>query len=288
MNIFSIFGQNKQEPEWTYTAHGSIWRILFSTSGKIVGECRDHQQKRATFFCLEEATGSVVWQDVQLNEPWWIGIDAVQQEVVLLHEFANPSKPEHKGIIAYDVEQGTKLWQNDELTFWFAYRDSVYGYKTMFEKRVGYKISLRTGQVEEEFGDAVEELQQLRQLAVGELVSDDFLFPEILDLQALEPAAATLVKKETKGSPVRGDIEFIQHHPYLLLNYYTSSNRETVEAPALANHFSVFNIERQSKIYSDILATDATAPTPDSFFIKGPMVYFIKNRHTLTALRLSK
>lgn len=286
MKIFSLFSQPKLAAEWSYRAHGRVWRILFSGSGRIVGESRDQEQKRTSFFCLDERSGSVVWQDITVNEPWWVGIEGVHRDVVLLHEFANPSMPEHKGLRALDLEQGKELWHNSELTFWFAYRQNIYAYRTQFEKRVGYKLSLHSGQVEEEFGDALNELNTLRQLALSEEPTDDVQFPEILSLEALEPQIEAIVNKETKGADIQGEIEFIQRKPFLLMSYYTRSRSSGMESPVLESRFSVFNTDSSSKLYSDILAADAKAPVPDSFLIKGSLVYFIKNHHTLTALRL--
>ena len=286
MKIFSFLGQKKLNPEWTYSAHGSIWRILFSPSGRLVGECRDHRQKSATLFCLDEKTGSPVWQDLRLNEPWWIGIDAVYHDTVVVHEFANPGLPEHKGIIVLGLEQGNELWRNSEMTFWFAYKESVYAYKPKFEKRIGYRLSLHSGAVEEEFGDALDDLQALRKLALDEQQADDFLFPEILENESSDPLVAALVAAETGGAIVHGGIECIRSQHHLLFNYYTSGRASTPESPVLENRFVVFDMQRQAKIYTETLAVDAKAPTPDSFFIKGRLVYFIKNQNILTALAL--
>ncbi|MGH2569096.1 MAG: DUF4905 domain-containing protein, partial [Bacteroidota bacterium] len=231
-------------------------------------------------------SGSVLWQDVHPKEPWWVGIEAVYNDVVLLHEFSNPSLPEHKGVIALDLEEGKELWRNDQLTFWFAYHNSVYGYKTQFEKRVGFKLSLHSGHVEEEFGDAPVELNALRKLAQDEQQSDDFLFPEIMDRASLDQMVAAMVEKETKGESMVGNIEYVRQDPYLLMNFFAPGRSSTPETPALENHFSVIDLVRQRNIYSEVLATDAKAPTPDSFFLKGSFVYFIKDQRTLTALQL--
>jgi len=288
MKIFSFLGHDTLEREWTYAAQGSIWRILFSTSGNVVGECRQHEQKTVSFFCLDERSGAVLWQDVRLDEPWWVGIEAVSRDVVLLHEFANPGVPEHKGIIALDVGSGSVLWRNTELTFWFAFNDSVYAYQPKFEKRIGYKLSLRAGAVEEEYGDALDDLYALRTLALNEQQQEDFLFPEILEEDPGNAEIQAIIRKGTKGTPLHGQVEFIRRQSLVLMNYYTPGRSSTPESLVLENRFSIYDLERQSKVFSEILATDAKAPTPDSFFIKGSLVYFIKQHNILTALRLTE
>ena len=286
MKIFSFLGLSSSTPEWTYVSRGSIWRIVFSQSGTIVGESRDHEQKTASFFCIDERTGSVVWQDMSVHEPWWVGIDSVYRDVIIFHEFANPGLPEHRGILVSDLGSGKLLWHNRELTFWFAFKEFAYAYKPMFEKRIGYKLSLKTGEVLEEFGDALDELYVLRKLAQDEQQQEGFLFPEVLEQGAVKEEVSAFVHKETKGKKVHGQVEFIHHPPYVLLNYYTPGRTSTEGSLVLENRFSIFDTERKSKIFGEILAIDAKAPTPDSFFVKGELAYFIKDQRVLTALRL--
>ena len=287
MKMFSLFGRRSLDTEWNYTPGGGIWRILF-TSGRIVGECRNHESKQASFFCLDERTGSVAWQDVRVNEPWWVGIDALHQGVIILHLFANPSLPEHKGLIALDLDTGRELWRNEQLTFWFAYRDKLFAYKTEYERRTCYALRLRDGAIEQEFGDALAELFVLRQLAADEQEREGFLFPEVVNKDSLTPQESAVLKKELHSLATHGDIEMIRQDGYMLMNYYRESRYSTPEALILENHFSVYNLESGNRLFSDILSTNAKAATPDSFFMRNNLAFFVKNQNTLTALRLDK
>ncbi|MBI3585798.1 MAG: DUF4905 domain-containing protein [Ignavibacteriales bacterium] len=289
MKLFSLFQSHQRTPEWTYTAHGAIWRLMFSATGKIVGECRHHDQKLASFFCVDEQTGMPYWEDVKLAEPWWVGIEAVHNDVVILHEFSKPDLPEHKRIRVVDIATGILRWRNDELTFWFAHRDTLYAYRDMFEKRVGYALALQTGAIQQSYEDTLEELGSLRKLALlEEQDAGEFLFPEIVQDGSLSPSHQALLTKEIKGKSIIGNIEFIQEQEYLLMNYYTPASRSTPDAPLLENHFSVFETERGNEVFSDVLSRDSKSPVPDAFFIKRPFSYFVKDQKILTALRLWK
>ncbi len=288
MRVFSFLTQPKRNPEWTYTVQGTIWRVMFSESGQLIGECRDQEQKRTSFFCVDELTGKPLWEKLMLDEPWWVGVESIHKSLLLLHKFASPDLPEHKGIFSIDVETGKELWRNEELTFWFVYRDNIYAYKDKFDKRVGHRLSLETGEVLEEHEDNFEDLLALRRITSDETTAEEFQFPEIFDFQSADPPIAAIIRKETKGEQVTGEIEYIQDREYLLLNYHRPTRNSMPEALLLENRFAVIDINRGSEIYADVLATDAKAPAPDSFFIKGSFVYFIKNQNTLTALRLWK
>ncbi len=285
MKIFSFFGQRTLKAEWMYKAGGGIWRILFS-SGRIVGECRNHTLKRASFFCLEEQTGAVLWQEVQLTEPWWVGIEALHRDVVVLHQFGNPGLPEHKGMIVLDLATGNELWRNENLTFWFAYRDHLYAYRTEYERRTGYTIRVRDGVIEQEFTNALDDLFALRELAMSEELSVGFFFPEIANKGSLTPQETSVIDSETKGLALLGEVEMIRRNRFLLFNYYTRGKSSTPESPMLENRLSIHDLSSGNRIFSDLLSTDAKAPTPDSFFLKGDRVFFVKLQDTLTALRL--
>ncbi len=288
MKLFSLFQSHQLSPEWIYTAHGSIWRLMFSTTGRIIGECRHHDKKLASFFCVDERTGIAQWEDLTLTEPWWLGIEAIQTNFLILHEFSKPDLPEHKRIRVIDVETGKLLWKNDDLTFWFAHRDTLYAYRDIFEKRVGYALALRTGEIQQSYEDNPEELGSIRKIALEEQNTGEFIFPEIFQDGTLSPHHQKLLKKETDGKSIAGNIEFIQEQEYLLMNYYAPASRSTAEAPLFENHFSVFETERENNVFSDVLSRDSKSPVPDTFFVKRPFSYFVKDQNMLTALRLWK
>lgn len=288
MSIFSLFQSDKRTPEWTHTAKGTIWRILFSEGGSIVGECRDQDKKLATFFCVNGQTGQVLWEHGTLEEPWWVGIEAIQGNIVLFHEFAKPDLPQHKKIRAFDVGSGKELWKNDDLTFWFGYKDKLYAYRDLFDGRVGYAMNVHTGEIEETYNDRLGELQTLRRLATDEQHAEDFRFPEPLNVETAEGTVSSIVRKEIRGEQVMGNIEYLKEQGYLLLNYHTQSPGSTIDAPTYENRLAIFDIERGKKIFEETLGRNLKAFVPDSFFLKLPFVYFIKDQQTLTALQLWK
>lgn len=288
MKIFSFLHSGQRTPDWTYEAGGHIWRILFSEKGRIVGESRDHEKKTASFFCLDEETGHVCWEDVHLREPWWVGIEAVYRDFLILHEFLKPDLPEHQRIRVLDIESGALRWKNDDLSFSFAHDNRLYAYRDLFEKRVGYALDLGTGEVVEAYEEGLKELRTLKTLAANEQLDERFRFPEAFEVETADPEIEKLVRKETKGESVEGRIEVIRERDLLFIGYYVLRSNTTPEATALKNHFAVYRVSAGRRIFSDVLTTDARRPTPDSFFIRNQTTYFIKDQRILTALRLWK
>jgi len=286
MSIASFFGSGNRKPEWSYAAHGSIWRIEISESGKILGESRDQEQKVVSFFCLEAETGVLRWQDRKLEERWWIGIESLQGETLLLHQFAQPDLPEHKSIIALDIRTGKERWRNDELTYWFGLRGKVYAYRSTFDKRIGYMLDLDTGVTEQTFSENLDELRALRTVSFQEASPGGSRFPEVL-VQTLEDASITgLVEKETSGKRVAGDVEYIRERHSLLFSYHELGRGSSSEVPLYDSHFVIFDLRRRKRVYSEVLARGLRIPVPNSFFVRHPFAYFVKNQNILTAIRL--
>jgi hypothetical protein len=286
MNIASFFGSGQRKPEWTYSARGTIWRIEVSGSGKILGEVRDEERKVVSFFCLEGESGAPRWEDRKLEERWWVGIESVQGNTLLLHQFAQPDLPQHKCILALDIHTGAERWRNDDLTYWFGLREKVYAYRDTFGKRIGYTLDVETGVIEQTYSESLDELMALRTASFRELPLADSRFPEILDERLREPSIVGVVEKETSGKKVAGHVEYLREQDLLLFNYHELSRNSSFEAPLYQNHFVIFDLHQRKRVFSEVLASGLRTPVPDSFFTRPPFVYFVKNQNILTAIRL--
>lgn len=288
MNLVSLFRSERLRPEWTYAVNGIVWRVLFAERGRIVGECRDQERKTASFFCLDEQTGKPLWQDLSLEESWWVGLESVQNNVVLLHTYAKPDMPEHKGIRAFDLETGTFRWRNDDVVFWFGRDDYVLAYRDFFDKRVGYEIDLQTGELRSTYDTSLEEFHARRHQALEQEALPAVVLPEILDVDHGEPPILSIVKKEVKGKGVAGNIEFIKEQEFLLFNYHVRAPIASGQSQAFENRFCVYRFPDARRLFYDVVGRNLMACVPDTFFFKHPNVFFIKDQQALTALRLWK
>jgi hypothetical protein len=288
MNLFSFFRSERLDTDWKYGANGFIWRLLFTERGRVVGECRNQDKKTASFFCLDEVSGKPLWEDLTLGEPWWVGIEAVLNDTVLLHTFASPDMPEHRGIRAYDTETGGLRWRNDDATFWFGCGDRVFAYRDLFEKRVGYEIGLQAGELRATYDESLQELRALRRETVGSQSTSEVTLPEIMTDNALDPSMLALVNRTVKGKQITGNVEYIKQNDVLAFNYHVLARASAVQSQSYENHLFVFRLPQCTCAFSDIIGRDLKAYVPDSFFIRRSRLFFVKDRHTLTALRLWK
>lgn len=273
------------KPTWSFGSDGTLWRILLGNGGRILAEYRDEDRKVAHFVCLDDRTGRVLWRHQRPEEPWWIGLEAVQGNRVLLHGFQTPDMPEHKGMIALDLETGEERWRNEEVTFWFAHQSRIYAYRTMFERRAGRVLDLETGEVLENL-DTIDDFIPLRQLARQEDLHESIDFPEDLSDVDVPEAVRRLAEREIGAAQIVGSVEAVLRDPFLVMNYHRRGAGFTPETPRLENHLTIIDSRRSERVFSETLQTEARLPVPDSFFMREGDVFFIKGRSFLSMVHL--
>jgi hypothetical protein len=287
MRLFSLFRNGRIRPEWQFEAGGQLWRILFSESGRIVGEDRDEGKKEVTFFCLDEVSGKVLWKGVAFEERWWIGIEAFYDGIVYLHEYIKPDLPQHKKIMAVDLESGKILWRNDELEPLFVAGAKFFAVRSSFEKRVLYELNPVTGEIGREFSEDDEGFETAqRRLGPSR---QDFVFPEIYESGVEhENELKNSIQSHCDFRKLVGSIEYIHHAGLLFFNYHERAGSSSADQPALSNVFKVVNTNKNRLLHSEVLNENASAPTPDSFFLKGSQLFYIKDKKLLAAFHLGE
>ena len=288
MNLFSFFRSGRLTSDWSYVAGGIVWRLLFTGRGRIVGECRNQEKKTASFFCLDEDSGKPLWQGLSLEEAWWVGMEAVHGDTLLLHGFASPDMPEHRGIRAFDAETGILRWRNDDATYWFGVADRLFAYRDFFERRVGYEIDLMTGELRTTYDQSLQELHDIRRQAAETEPMPEMTLPEIMSEGTVEPSLQAFVSRVTKGKGVVGNIEFIRENDILAFNYHVRAPGASAQSPGYENHLFVYRYPQGTRLFSDVTARDLKAQVPDAFFIRRGRLLFVKDQTTLTAVRLWK
>ena len=138
---------------YTYSNNRQLWRILPNDTGKIIIEERDPQNKQVYFNCIDIRTGKPLFSNFQLDEKYWIGIEAVTGELILFHKFVKPDLPAHLGIIVFDIKTRTVLWETYDYNFLFLRGEKIYSFRSGFEGKEYFVLDLFTGELLESLGD---------------------------------------------------------------------------------------------------------------------------------------
>ena len=285
-SIIPLFKENQLKPVWNFDAGTLIWRIFFTSNNLIVGETRNQETKSTSFFCIDINSGKPLWQNIGFDEQWWIGIEAVYKGWMILHGFIRPDMPEHRGIRVIDIELGKLLWRNDTLSFWFIDNEKLYAHKYIFDKHIGCELDIRTGTILIEQSGSLETMQELRQNALKNESErqQDVIFPEVYDGNETELTLRTIIKQITDNKAVEGWVEYLSHQGILIVSHYRQVQNQT-ESSLLNNILSVVDLKSEKMLYKEIIAEGVKTPSPDSFFIKDNLLFFIKHQVSLIALQ---
>src|SRR5690606_20156875 len=137
---------------------GMIWNMMLDEEGKfLILEIRQNEKHRVNFTAIALDTGAVMWDGLEFEENWWVGMTAVSNGILLLHTYADNSDPEPKGLIAFDIINQEVCWVQDEFTYLKVAGNYVIGFDAGTKDKSYASISLTEGRRE-----AVEEASVLQ------------------------------------------------------------------------------------------------------------------------------
>jgi hypothetical protein len=292
MKIKELFTKSRLKPHMTFSQKGNINRLFLSGNDILVCETRDLQDKEVFFFSLNYVTKEIYLKDFQLDEKWWISIDSLNNDTIYLHTFKRPDMPEPVGIKAVDIRRGSLKWDNMDLIFYFCSDENVYAYKQLFEKRIYYRLNASTGDVEEEYaGDSsafslsvLKERQEAGQFR-------NFRNTEVFSPQSALGGAdvSEYLSYRFNKIDTLGDIEYIRFCDYLIYNFHISGgiNIKNISETYYSNRLEIYNLETKSITYEDTLNDKVLAYVPDSFFMKGNVLFYIREKKELVIINLN-
>ncbi len=266
---------------FSYSNGRQIWRIIISELDSIVIEERDIINKQVFFSCIDKKNGKKIWYDKKfMQTDFWIGIETTHREILFLHLFEKPDMPKHKQIIAVGLEDALVKWTNTELTYDSISNGRLIGYIQNFEDRDYFLLDYKTGEILDSIGKDLLKIKEIRSELDND-ISESFLFPSYLTEGEKFSHVNQNVLRVIGNTKYSGQIEYIEFENLFLFNYYEKNNETS-----LTNRLCVFDLLSQKVLMREILNSSSPAPVPDSFFIHGDILYFIKDKKELVAYSL--
>jgi hypothetical protein len=278
--VTSIFRRRRLEPSWEYRAEGVIWRLHPAQGGMLAGEERNIGSKTVSFFCVDPS--GPLWKGKNFGEQWWTGIETVHNGVLFFYGFATPDLPGRKGITAVDCATGDLLWKNGELTFIAAAGDRIYSSHEALDGPVITEIAHRTGALVREVGRGRSAMQLVPRAADG---PEDVEYPQVLSEDDVSPLAA-LVRQFSAAAATECPVEYGEHGPFLVIVYHRGRGQARGEKSPYTQVMEV--VERTSGTMAMRVTLDPAVSTPasGSFLVHAGTLYFVREKKTLTAVRL--
>jgi Domain of unknown function (DUF4905) len=259
---------------YSYSNKKQIWRLLPTQTGKLIIEERDFGSKEVFFTCLDTKTGKKIFDNFQIEEKFWVGIEEIYKDIIFFHKFRKPDMPGHLGIIAFDINTKNILWKNDEYIFLFIHNDGVYCYKEKFEGRNFHKLDYLTGKLLADLGDNVNELNSLREKKLSENnLEYHFTNQFNPDSENVEIVRDHLSNIRSENL-VSGKIDYINYSGILFYNFH-----EILQSGGeMKNIFRAVDIESGKVIFEEELNSRIKVFVPDSFFIINDLLFLLKEK----------
>jgi len=282
LSIREFITRKKVQPAWVYRAEGVVWRVVSTNAEVFVGEDRNLETKLVSFFCVNQTTGEVLWEGISLDERWWVGIEAIHSDWVFLHGFSKPDMPDHKKIFALDLFTGRTVWSNDEMRFILATEDSVFASKDTVSGRMIVELNLRTGSILRSLENEHEVLNHAK-ARMEILANDQSDFPAPMgESLAMDQPTIAFVHNHCRSDNVVGPVEVVDKNNFLFFSYHEKSS----ENGRIKNTLKVVDQNNGELVFAETLDQNLQNTAPDSFFLQGNMLYFVKDRSSLIAVSI--
>lgn len=273
----------KIKKKYSYTDDNQVWRIKLTDTDKLLIETRDLDKKEAFFHCLHVSDGKPIFTNHQMTEKYWLGIEAIHNDLILFHKFHKPDMPGHKGIFAFDINTQKVIWENESYAFLFILEDKIYSYQELFEGKKVLTLDVQTGELIEDLGNNPPNINELKDLADSEFDYSDYKFPEFYYGTTHDPKIDKLLNSETGKLSIAGNVEYLQYGNFLLCNYHAKN-----KINQLTNTFVVFNISKRKRVFKEILNTNLNAFAPDSFFVYKNLLILMKDKNQVIVYELAE
>ena len=283
MDLSRLFHREALSVAWRQQVKGVLWRILSDHEGGLIGEERDPAARSVSFFRVRVSSGEMVWRDVTAPGGWWTGIECVTQGTLLIHGFASPDLPGHRGLTALDLRTGASLWSDDDIVFVAAVDGVAYGLRGRSDRPGLVGRSLTTGTLIDE-GPADEgRLRDLVRRWQAETPSPVAL-PEPVEVGEDEHA---IVRTFLAGAAmVEGGLETLRFGGMMVTAHHERVPAVTPGRPVYRRVLSVFGGEGATPAYREILDDNLTMPAPEAFLMVDQTLLFVKGHRTLCAVHL--
>ena len=250
---------------FSHVFEGVIWNSLTSPrSGVLLLEVRDSERKQVTFSALECQTGKFIWRDKSFDEPWWISLGAVSDDVVLFTVYLETNNPDKKGVFAYHIRDDRMLWWHNDFSLVSVSNRTVEGVSSKY----GFKkvvLDILNG-------------QETTQTYSEQGINTDAIRPhQYLPDHAYFATVKTFLEQKFNLSPVMA-LEYLEYDSIVFISFY-------VQETELANYLFMISAEGDL-LMKEKLAEQLKGIGLGTFFILSSCVIFVKNKGELVSYKI--
>ncbi len=236
-----------------------IWKIEIDSANNLIAvETRSAESHTATLSAYNYLTGVCYFKELSIEAGWHWHLDRVYSEFVLLYGYTAPSSPEHKGIIAIDINSGKVCWQIFHLTLTEVSNKGIIAYNPLLQSKKPILLDIKNGNQITDFN--------------GEFT------PVVRDVSFPEMMTTSMEKAAFLPANIAGIVAYAKVNSKECYSFHILENGSYIQYLIITGNGEVLKKE--------ILASGIQKLNPEAFFTSGHAVFAVKgnNRRVLACL----
>jgi len=275
-----MIGKSEIKKYFSHNNKKQIWRILISETDKLVIEERDRTTKEVFFSCYDLTTKEKIFSNFQFEEKSWIGIEAVENDIVIFHFYRKPDMPQHKGFFAFSLKEKKILWTNATHTYFFSDAERIIAFIQQFEGKSFVEIDLMTGEELRNLGEETAQVNLLKQEVQSKKSYAGYLFPEVFN-PLNEDRQFECIRNSVSRFAFTGQVEFFQKGDFLFFTFHEKKDEKFTQ------HFYICGTGNGALLFSDVLNKNILNYAADSFFLYKKYLFLIKEKQTIELFKVN-
>ena len=249
------------QPQISYQFKSTVWRLEIDVlSETIFAEIRNQADKKVHFAAINLTSGNLLFDDLQTEERWLTGIEAVYNGVLLLHNYQSESGPVHKGLTAIDGLTGKILWSNFTHAFDHLSSNGPVVYDTRMQPRKLFLIDVITGAMVRPYNSLVDVE-----------MNNEIILPE-------ETSIGSLKHISLPAKPFGNTIHYLEHNNFRIVSLHTFAEGTLQQR--------LYIMDNAEIVYEDLLNSDIQKLQPEAFLLHKDKLIYLKDKSQLKVLNL--
>lgn len=257
---------------FSFSSPAKIWNLLADHEARYLYlELRDEEAHQVSFAAYNLHARKLLWDDLQLEEDWWIGMSAADANLLVLHTFDDSDNPEVKSFLVIDNTSRKIVWQDSELQIMDAYQGDLYGFirkdKTTIYKSVsleaGRQQNLSLEEVERALADVSVENKYIRH--PFHYTEEDTYFKTV----------SRFVQHYLNRQPKLG-CEYLDENGLIFISYYMEEDK------ALANYLLVVDTEGALLLHEKLDEQLSHIGLGTFMLVRDQLIYIKQKRELLS------
>ncbi len=275
-----FFGKNLK-PAWTFKTEKKVWRLLPGT-GVLAAELRDTDAKLTDYAGIDLASGAPLWQGLRLEDSWWVIMNRIYRDVLLLQQFVKPDMPTPGKVFAVDLFTGKLLWENREVSYLNAAGDLIYGLRSSIRSEEVVGLDYRTGSEKVAFPTNDPRAEEVSALTTN----DGFVLPcfiEEIENDITPAHAATLKSAPPAGASKPTFIPSVAGRD--VMGFHSDAGTDEKGIPVFDSHIKVLDADGKA-IFDDVADRKVYTAMSDFYFVAGENLIYVRNSNEIVSVKL--